>query len=188
MISLSWLSHALSQSCPGANIHVHLSKRKPFHLKSIDHKETRIRISAKTSGIITLKLSNIYYLLASCMATLFPWSWFGISCCFVGYVTMLINNALVQKGDCIICIFYSVLCTSIGLPLPHNISIALLRLQKSAQPKHFNVLCILFFDKLEPLAVTSRELTCDWCHRLEVRLWPLMIALTFTLLWEINAP
>ena len=109
MTSLSWLSHAVSQSCCGVNIH--LIKRKPFHLESGDHKETRIRISAKTSGIITFKLSHIYCMLASCMATLFLRSWCGISCCFVGYVTMLINNTLLQKKDCIFwnflqCIMY----------------------------------------------------------------------------------
>ena len=94
-----WLSHALSQSCSRANIQ--LVKRKPFHLASIDHKETRIRISAKTSGIVTFKLWHIYCMLASCMATLFPQSWCGVSCYFVGYVTMLINNTHLQKRDCI---------------------------------------------------------------------------------------
>ena len=80
---------------------MHLIKWKPFHLESIDYKETRIRISAKTSGIVTFKLSHIFCMLASCIATLFLRSWCGISCCFVGYVTMLINNTLLQKRDCI---------------------------------------------------------------------------------------
>ena len=114
MTSFSWLSHALSQSCSRANIQ--LVKRKPFHLESIDHRETRIRISAKTSGIVTFKLSHIYCMLASCIATLFPWSWCGINCCFVGYVITLISNTLLQKRDCIFwhflqCIMY-VHCTA----------------------------------------------------------------------------
>ena len=80
---------------------MHLIKRKPFYLESVDHKEMRIRISAKISGVITFKSSHIYCMLVSCMATLFPQSWCGISCCFVGYVTMLINNTRLQKRDCI---------------------------------------------------------------------------------------
>lgn len=180
MTSFSWLSHALSQSCSGANIH--LIKRKPFQRKSVDHKEMRIGFSAKTSSIITFKWSHIYCMLASCMATVFPQSWCGISCCFVGYVTMLINNTLLQKRDCIFwpfvqCIMYFHWTASSTQHLNSNTKTA-----EECSSKHFNVACILFFDKLEPLAVTSSKLTPDRCHGLDVRLWPLMIALTFTLL------
>jgi len=163
MTSLSWLSHALSQSCSGTNIH--LIKRKPFHLKSVDHKEMKIRFSAKTSGIITFKLSHIYCMLASCMATVFPRSWCGISCCFVGYVTMLVNNTLLQKRDCIFWHF-----------LPYIMYFH----WTASTTQHFN--STTKTDKLEHLAVTSSELTRDQCHRLDVRLWALTIALTFTLL------